>query len=89
MKWWIEKDKKFKTKGYITMVERESGTVKWFHSNKGYGFIQRDKGGDVFVHFSEIRGTGYRSLFEGQRVEFLVVEEPRGPQAHDVIVAEW
>jgi CspA family cold shock protein len=70
------------------MMERESGTVKWFNNGKGYGFIQRDNGEDVFVHYSDIEGTGFRSLFEGQRVNFLVVEGVRGPKAHDVLVAE-
>jgi cold shock protein len=66
------------------VAERESGTVKWFNATKGYGFIQRDSGGDVFVHFSEIAGTGYRSLEEGQRVEFLVIQGEKGPQAQAV-----
>lgn len=66
------------------MAERESGTVKWFNATKGYGFIQRDSGGDVFVHYSEIAGTGYRSLEEGQRVEFLVIQGEKGPQAQAV-----
>jgi CspA family cold shock protein len=66
------------------VAERESGTVTWFNATKGYGFIQRDSGGDVFVHFSEIAGTGYRSLEEGQRVEFLVIQGEKGPQAQAV-----
>jgi cold shock protein len=66
------------------VAERESGTVKWFNATKGYGFIQRDSGGDVFVHYSEIAGTGYRSLEEGQRVEFLVIQGEKGPQAQAV-----
>jgi len=66
------------------MPERETGVVKWFNASKGYGFIQRDEGGDVFVHFSAIQGTGYRTLFEGDRVEFTVVEGDKGPQAQDV-----
>ncbi len=68
------------------MAERETGTVKWFDSGKGYGFITRDQNGDVFVHYSEIRGTGFRSLDEGARVEFTVTEGPKGPQAEDVEV---
>ena len=56
------------------MSDRESGTVKWFNNSKGYGFIQRDDGGDVFVHYSEILSVGFRSLDEGQRVEFEVEE---------------
>ena len=66
------------------MAERETGTVKWFNSSKGYGFIERDEGEDLFVHFSAIQGEGYRSLDEGQRVEFTVVEGDKGLQAQDV-----
>ena len=60
------------------------GTVKWFSNEKGYGFIQQDGGEDVFVHFSEIQGDGYKSLSEGQRVEFEVAQGPKGPQADGV-----
>ena len=67
------------------MAEREAGTVKWFNSTKGFGFIERDSGGDVFVHYSAISGDGYRSLEDGQRVEFTVVEGNKGPQAQDVV----
>ncbi len=66
------------------MAERETGTVKWFNNNKGYGFISRDKGGDVFVHFSALQGDGYRSLENDQKVEFTVVEGEKGPQAQEV-----
>ncbi len=62
----------------------EQGTVKWFNATKGYGFIARDSGGDVFVHFSAITMDGYRSLEEGQRVEFEVKDGDRGPQAQKV-----
>ncbi len=68
------------------MEERETGTVKWFNATKGYGFIQRAQGTDVFVHYSSIRGEGYRSLEEGQKVEFSVVEGEKGLQAQDVVV---
>ncbi len=68
------------------MSEREKGTVKWFNSSKGYGFIQRDSGDDVFVHFRAIRGDGYRSLEQGQRVEFSVTDGQKGLQAEDVSV---
>lgn len=68
------------------MAERETGVVKWFNATKGYGFIQRDSGGDVFVHYSEINSTGYRSLNEGQRVEFTVVQGQKGLQAQQVVV---
>lgn len=68
------------------MAEREVGSVKWFNNTKGYGFIERDQGQDIFVHYSAIRGDGYRSLSEGQRVEFTVVRGDKGLQAHDVTV---
>lgn len=60
------------------------GTVKWFNSEKGYGFIQVEGGNDVFVHYSAILGDGFRTLEEGQRVEFEVVDGQRGPQAANV-----
>lgn len=63
---------------------RETGVVKWFNGQKGYGFIERDSGGDVFVHFSAIVQEGYKNLDEGQRVEFTVVEGDKGPQAQEV-----
>jgi CspA family cold shock protein len=66
----------------------ENGTVKWFNSSKGFGFIEREKGGDVFVHFRAIVGDGYRSLDEGQRVKFTVTEGQKGPQAENVTVVE-
>ncbi len=62
------------------------GTVKWFSNEKGYGFIQQDGGDDVFVHFSEIAGEGYKTLAEGQRVEFEVTEGDKGKQANGVHV---
>jgi CspA family cold shock protein len=62
------------------------GKVKWFSSEKGYGFIQRDNGGDVFVHFSAIQTEGFKTLNEGQEVEFEVVDGDRGPQAANVHV---
>jgi len=61
-----------------------TGTVKWFNAEKGYGFISREGGADVFVHYSAIEGAGYRSLEEGQRVEFEVTEGKKGPQAANV-----
>ncbi|HEY60831.1 MAG TPA: cold-shock protein [Anaerolineae bacterium] len=67
------------------MAERTTGTVKWFNPSKGYGFIGREDGGDdIFVHFSAINADGYRSLREGQIVEFTVEEGPKGLQASDV-----
>ena len=61
------------------------GTVKWFNAEKGYGFIEREEGGDVFVHFSAIQADGFKTLEEGQAVEFDVVEGPRGEQAANVV----
>lgn len=65
--------------------ERITGTVKWFNSQKGFGFIARENGPDVFVHYSAIQGAGYRELIEGERVEFSVVQGPKGLQAAEVI----
>ncbi|MDF2548467.1 MAG: cold-shock protein [Anaerosolibacter sp.] len=62
----------------------EKGTVKWFNSEKGYGFISRENGDDVFVHFSAINMDGYRTLEEGQAVQFEVVQGEKGPQATNV-----
>ena len=66
--------------------EREVGTVKWFNESKGYGFIARDNGGEIFVHYSGITGQGFRALVEGQRVAFTVGEGRKGPAAIDVQV---
>jgi CspA family cold shock protein len=66
---------------------KEKGTVKWFNAAKGYGFIQRENGEDVFVHFSAIQSEGYRSLDEGARVEFEVTKGPKGLQATNVTVS--
>ncbi len=62
----------------------ESGTVKWFNSSKGFGFITKEDGSDIFVHFSAIEGNGYKSLEEGEKVEFEVEETEKGFQAVDV-----
>lgn len=68
-------------------TNRETGTVKWFNTSKGFGFISRDSGDDIFVHFRAIRGEGHRVLVEGQRVEFSVMQRDKGLQAEDVIAA--
>lgn len=67
--------------------KRDTGTVKWFNTSKGFGFISRDSGDDIFVHFRAIRGEGHRVLVEGQRVEFSVMHRDKGLQAEDVIAA--
>jgi cold shock protein len=67
-----------------TMSDRINGTVKWFNGEKGYGFISREGGEDVFVHFSAIQGDGFRNLMEGQKVEFAVEKGPKGWQAVNV-----
>ena len=66
------------------MLDREQGVVKWFNDSKGFGFIQRDSGEDIFVHFRAIQGDGYRSLNDGEKVEFTVVEGDKGLQAEEV-----
>ena len=68
------------------MADREIGTVKWFNSSKGFGFIERENGKDVFVHYSAINSEGFRNLEEGQRVEFTVAEGQKGPAAENVTV---
>jgi CspA family cold shock protein len=68
------------------MNERLTGTVKWFNSGKGYGFLSHDNGADVFVHFTAIRSDGFRTLEEGQKVEFSIEQGPKGLQAKDVTV---
>ena len=71
------------------MSERVTGTVKWFNGDKGYGFIAQADGPDVFVHFSEIKGEGFRNLEEGQSVEFSVEQGQKGLQATNVSVVGW
>ncbi|MGI9287401.1 MAG: cold-shock protein [Pseudomonadales bacterium] len=70
--------------GAASSGDREQGSVKWFNTNKGYGFIARDSGGEIFVHYRSIQGSGRRFLRDGQRVEFTVGEGEKGPQAEDV-----
>ena len=67
------------------MSERVTGTVKWFSRQKGYGFIEREGGDDVFVHFSAIQGDGFRNLEEGDQVEFTIESSEKGPQAANVV----
>ena len=67
-------------------MAKETGTVKWFNERKGYGFISRDSGDDVFVHYNEINGEGFKTLNEGDRVEFVVTQGQKGPAATDVTV---
>ena len=67
------------------MSERLTGVVKWFNRSKGYGFIAREGENDVFVHYSAIRGSGFRNLEEGEQVEFSIEDSPKGPQAADVV----
>jgi cold shock protein len=67
-------------------MEKETGTVKWFNASKGYGFISRESGNDVFVHHSAINGDGFKSLNEGDHVEFVVTQGQKGPAASDVRV---
>jgi CspA family cold shock protein len=69
----------------VYMSESVIGTVKWFNGSKGYGFIEQESGEDIFVHYSEISGDGFRNLMEGQRVEFSIQEGPKGLQAANVI----
>ena len=77
-------NQRFPKKGSKAMSEREVGTVKWFSNEKGYGFIARENADDVFVHHTGILGEGYKTLDEGQRVEFVVEQGPKGLQAVQV-----
>ena len=70
------------------MSERITGTVKWFNSDKGFGFIERQGGPDIFVHFSAIQSAGFRTLKEGQKVEFNVEQGPKGPQAANIKIID-
>lgn len=72
----------------VNKSQRESGCVKWFNASKGFGFITRDSGDDIFVHFRSIRGEGHRVLHDGQRVEFAISEGDKGLQAEDVAAAK-
>lgn len=70
------------------MAERENGVVKWFDVKKGYGFIKREEGSDIFVHYSSIQGDDFRKLEEGQQVSFIVSETDKGLQAQEVSLEE-
>ena len=67
-------------------MSTSTGTVKWFNESKGFGFIEQDNGPDVFAHFSAISGSGFRTLTEGQRVQFTVTKGQKGPQAENIVV---
>lgn len=67
-------------------MQTNVGTVKWFNTEKGFGFIEQDNGSDVFVHYSNINSTGFKSLAEGQKVKFNITQGPKGLQAEDLIV---
>lgn len=70
----------------MSMSNTVSGTVKWFNESKGYGFIAQESGPDVFAHFSAIQGSGFKTLAEGQKVEFEVTQGQKGPQAENIVV---
>lgn len=84
---WSKQTSSAQFSGTSENLDRETGSVKWFNANKGFGFITRDNGEDIFVHFRSIRGDGHRVLRDGQRVEFEVTEGDKGLQAEDVAVA--
>ncbi len=69
-------------------MSKVTGTVKWFNESKGFGFIEQPEGSDVFVHFRAIQGDGFKTLKEGQKVEFSVIDGEKGPQAEDVIALD-
>ena len=69
----------------VNIMSKTNGTVKWFNETKGFGFIEREDGPDVFVHFSAIQGDGFKTLADGQKVEFDVTDGQKGPQAENVV----
>ena len=70
------------------MSDKTTGTVKWFNESKGFGFIEQESGPDVFAHFSAITGSGFKTLAEGQRVEFTVTQGQKGPQAENIVALQ-
>lgn len=68
------------------MSNTQNGTVKWFNESKGFGFIEQEAGSDLFAHFSQIKGEGFKTLSEGQKVKFVVAQGERGPQAESIEV---
>ena len=76
-----------KLQTYREVVTMETGTVKWFNSSKGYGFIERENGSDIFVHYQDIASEGYRNLNEGDKVQFVPAEGQKGPKATEVTIA--
>jgi CspA family cold shock protein len=68
-----------------TLMSKVTGTVKWFNDSKGFGFIEQENGPDVFAHFSAIQGDGFKTLAEGQKVEFTVTQGQKGPQAENIV----
>jgi CspA family cold shock protein len=73
--------------GYLQMSDIVKGTVKWFNEAKGFGFIEQSTGPDVFAHYSSISGSGFKTLIEGQQVEFNVTQGAKGPQAENIVAA--
>ena len=67
-------------------MSRTTGTVKWFNESKGFGFLEQESGPDVFAHFSNIAGDGFKTLVEGQKVEFTITQGQKGPQAENIVV---
>mmetsp|Transcript_1531 Transcript_1531/g.1920 ORF Transcript_1531/g.1920 Transcript_1531/m.1920 type:complete len:107 (+) Transcript_1531:55-375(+) len=79
-------NRSFQTKTSLAMSNKSTGTVKWFNETKGFGFIQQENGPDVFAHFSAIQGDGFRTLVEGQKVEFEITQGQKGPQAENILL---
>jgi len=74
-----------KSTGFLSMSNTVNGTVKWFNESKGFGFISQESGPDVFAHFSAIQDSGFKTLTEGQQVEFVVTQGAKGPQAENIV----